>query len=71
MVIPQLGLLWVSSGHQGADRGCPLYPQKRTCLEAVAMSAMCHEQTFARQVSSRAELNSQTQTTAALTAPTN
>ena len=38
--------LWVRSGHQHISAGCPLYPQKRTLVERVAMSALYHKQTF-------------------------
>ena len=29
---------------------CPLYPQKRTLIERVGMSALCHKQTFPKVV---------------------
>src|SRR5215470_9688058 len=38
--------LWVKSGHDGSNLQCPLYPQKRTSVEAVGMSALCQKQTF-------------------------
>ena len=37
--------LWVKSGHLIAACRCPLYPQKRTLLSAITMSALCHKQT--------------------------
>src|SRR5215831_18506641 len=37
--------LWVKSGHCGAATRCPLYPQKRTLIERVVMSALCHKRT--------------------------
>jgi hypothetical protein len=45
--VPQVALnraaaqcpLWVKSGHSAMSRGCPLYPQKRTLIERVGMSA--------------------------------
>src|SRR5262249_30341243 len=41
--------LWVKSRHQGATRSCPLYPQKRTWITAVVMSALCQKRTHAVQ----------------------
>src|SRR5262249_43322982 len=38
--------LWVKSGHFGMSDPCPLYPQKRTLVEPVVMSALCQKQTF-------------------------
>ena len=39
--------LWVISGHQPADQGCPLCPhEKRTCSASRSMSALCHKQTY-------------------------
>jgi hypothetical protein len=37
--------LWVKSRHWGTSEQCPLYPQKRTLVEPVGMSALCHKQT--------------------------
>src|SRR5262249_41762048 len=37
--------LWVKSRHQGALYQCPLYPQKRTSVERVGMSALCQKRT--------------------------
>ena len=34
--------LWVISGHRSTFSPCPLYPQKRTLLEPIGMSALCH-----------------------------
>jgi hypothetical protein len=31
------------------DRSCPLYPQKRTLVEWVVMSALCQKRTYAVQ----------------------
>src|SRR5215813_12095309 len=36
----------VKSRHRGTSKQCPLYPQKRTSLSAIAMSALCQKQTF-------------------------
>jgi hypothetical protein len=33
--------LWVKSGHCAVSGRCPLYPQKRTLIERVGMSAVC------------------------------
>jgi len=33
--------LWVKSRHFGMSERCPLYPQKRTLIEPVVMSALC------------------------------
>ena len=33
--------LWVKSGHRSTSNQCPLYPQKRTLLRVIAMSALC------------------------------
>jgi hypothetical protein len=39
---PQLRCpLWVKSRHDALKLRCPLYPQKRTLIEPVAMSALC------------------------------
>ena len=38
----EAGPLRVISGHQGADRGCPLHPQEQTCSSSASMSAKCH-----------------------------
>ena len=43
----RLCLLWVKSRHRGISDQCPLYPQKRTSLSAVAMSAFCQKRTLA------------------------
>src|SRR5262249_53531339 len=39
--------LWVISGHRGKLKECPLYPQKRTLVERVGMSAFCQKRTSA------------------------
>ena len=41
--------LWVNNGHLCKLEECPLYPQKRTSLSAIAMSAKCQKQTFAKR----------------------
>src|SRR5215467_14192494 len=41
--------LWVKSRHQRTFRQCPLYPQKRTLVERVVMSALCQKRTHAVQ----------------------
>src|SRR5262249_61584891 len=38
--------LWVKSRHSAEETRCPLYPQKRTLVERVEMSAKCQKQTF-------------------------
>src|SRR5262245_683540 len=38
--------LWVINGHDVIKPRCPLYPQKRTLLERVAMSALCQKRAF-------------------------
>src|SRR6516164_5573306 len=38
--------LWVKSGHRIRSASCPLYPQKRTLIERVRMSALCQKRTF-------------------------
>ena|SRR6516165_4486108 len=38
-------LLWVKSRHRGTSNQCPLYPQKRTSIEPVGMSALCQQRT--------------------------
>ena len=40
--------LWVKSRHSTTSQRCPLYPQKRTWLGAVAMSVKCQKRTLAR-----------------------
>src|SRR5262249_16839645 len=42
--------LWVKSRHSATSERCPLYPQKRTLVEHVAMSAMCQKRTFCAAV---------------------
>ena len=42
-------LLRVKSRHRGNLKECPLYPQKRTLLERLGMSALCQKQTHAPQ----------------------
>src|SRR5262249_8678524 len=37
--------LWVRIGHWHMFGSCPLYPQKRTSLSAIAMSALCQKRT--------------------------
>src|SRR5262249_2859540 len=37
--------LWVNNGHRGKLGECPVYPQKRTSLEPVGMSALCQKRT--------------------------
>src|SRR5262249_25285895 len=37
--------LWVKSRHGNRSAQCPLYPQKRTLIERVRMSALCHKRT--------------------------
>jgi len=39
--------LWVKSGHRGTSGQCLLYPQKRTLVERVGMSALCQKRTSA------------------------
>src|SRR5262249_6036391 len=38
--------LWVKSRHWGTSDQCPRYPQKRTSVSAIAMSALCQKRTF-------------------------
>ena len=38
---------WVKSGRDGSNLQCPLYPQKRTSLSTVVMSALCQKRTYA------------------------
>src|SRR5262249_9209971 len=38
--------LWVKSGHRTRSVSCPLYPQKRTLVERVGMSALCQKRTY-------------------------
>jgi len=42
-----LGKLWVKSRHNNRSAQCPLYPQKRTLVERVGMSAKCQKRTHA------------------------
>src|SRR5215471_3945144 len=35
--------LWVRSGHHPSPSRCPLYPQKRTWIGVMGMSALCGE----------------------------
>src|SRR5262249_16073089 len=44
--------LWVKSGHQRHVDPCPLYPQKRTLVKCVGMSALCQKRTHAVQQNS-------------------
>src|SRR6516162_3412784 len=37
--------LWVKSRHSAQGTRCPLYPQKRTLIERVGMSALCQKRT--------------------------
>jgi hypothetical protein len=37
--------LWVKSGHCAVWNPCPLYPQKRTLVVRVEMSALCQKRT--------------------------
>ena len=37
--------LWVISRHNGPFGSCPLYPQQRTFVSALSMSALCHKRT--------------------------
>jgi len=46
-IVPFRLPLWVISGHRSTPTQCPLYPQKRTLVEHVAMSAMCQKRTLA------------------------
>jgi hypothetical protein len=39
--------LWVKSGHRIRSASCPLYPQKRTWIGTVLMSALCQKRTSA------------------------
>jgi len=36
-------------GHRDGSAECPLYPQKRTLVERLGMSALCHKRTHAVQ----------------------
>src|SRR5262249_16254418 len=47
--------LWVRNGHAQGKHRCPLYPQKRTLIERVGMSALCQKQTHAPQHNERAK----------------
>jgi len=42
--------LWVKSGHSPRFVRCPLYPQKRTLVKRVGMSALCQKRTFCAAV---------------------
>ena len=46
--------LWVISGHRKTLNPCPLYPQKRTLVEHVGMSALCQKQTSLHSINSSA-----------------
>src|SRR5215472_17039283 len=39
---------WVKSRHQRMSGSCPLYPQKRTLVERVGISALCQKRTSVR-----------------------
>src|SRR5262249_9105250 len=39
--------LWVKSGHRIRPASCPFYPQKRTWVSTIVMSALCHKRTLA------------------------
>src|SRR5215469_8195234 len=41
--------LWVKSRHRSTTGSCPLYPQKRTLVERVGMSALCQKRTLQRE----------------------
>ena len=41
--------LWVKSRHTGRSEQCPLYPQERTLVERIVMSALCQKRTHAPQ----------------------
>ena len=41
--------IWVTSGHSGVSGARPLYPQKRTLLRVIGMSALCQKRTRALQ----------------------
>ena len=41
--------LWVKNRHGNQLAQCPLYPQKRTLVERVRMSALCQKRTHALQ----------------------
>src|SRR5215471_1931050 len=38
--------LWVKSRPRGTSNQCPLYPQKRTSLRVIGMSALCQKRTL-------------------------
>ena len=38
--------LWVKSRHCDKSASCPLYPQKRTLVERIVMSALCQKRTL-------------------------
>src|SRR6516162_5387051 len=42
--------LWVKSRHSDVSERCPLYPQYRTWIGTVVMSALCQKQTFCAAV---------------------
>jgi len=44
--MPRQYPLWVKNRHRTASVQCPLYPQKRTLVELVVMSALCQKQTL-------------------------
>ena len=46
--------LWVKSGHSAMSVWCPLYPQKRTLVERVEMSALCQKRTSLHSINSSA-----------------
>src|SRR6516162_8285602 len=50
--------LWVKSGHWGTSEQCPLYPQKRTLISTVVMSALCQKRTLrsATSVSAKCQI---------------
>src|SRR6516225_2374268 len=37
--------LWFKTGHDALQSRCPLYPQKRTWLGTIVVSALCHKRT--------------------------
>ena len=48
-VSTEVGCPPCKSGHSDELRQCPLYPQKRTLIEQVEMSALCQKRTYALQ----------------------
>src|SRR5262249_42318245 len=50
---PRCRIRWqgteVKSGHFDMSDQCPLYPQKRTLVEPLGMSALCQKRTFFKQ----------------------